>query len=135
MSYSTFLESQNKNLRDSAYGWQKIAYQYSVVINAKNQRIADLEKQISLRDGLLDEEYALRKDLAEECRNLTKERDMWKSNHDNQKTLKSQLMDRPDLKDRAQSIWKLYKRIAELEGKTDFPDWNQWFKENLQQNK
>ena len=59
----------------------------------------------------------------------------WKSNHDNQKTLKSQLMDRPDLKDRAQSIWKLYKRIAELEGKTDFPDWNQWFKENLQQNK
>jgi hypothetical protein len=39
----------------------------------------------------------------------------WKSNHDNQKNLKSQLMDRPDLKDRAASIQKLQERIAELE--------------------
>lgn len=54
----------------------------------------------------------------------------WKSNHDNQKNIKNQLMDRHDLKDRAKSIWKLHKRIAELEGKTDFPDWNQWFKDN-----
>lgn len=38
----------------------------------------------------------------------------WKSNHDNQKTLKSQLMDRPDLKDRAASIQKLQEQIQEL---------------------
>lgn len=61
---------------------------------------------------------------------LEKEVAQWKSNHDNQVALKRQLMDRPDLKDRANSIWRLHKRIAELEGKTDFPDWNQWFKDN-----
>lgn len=107
MSYHSFLESQNKGLRDSLYEWQEKARQYSIVIEVKDKRINELESQVN----------------------------HWKSNHDNQKTLKSQLMDRLDLKDRAQSIWKLYKRIAELEGKTDFPDWNQWFKENLQQNK
>ncbi len=37
----------------------------------------------------------------------------WKSNHDNQKNLKSQLMDRPDLKDRAVSIQKLQDKIDE----------------------
>lgn len=46
---------------------------------------------------------------------LEKSRDMWKANHDNQVKLKNQLMDRPDLKDRAESILKLNKRIEELE--------------------
>ena len=46
---------------------------------------------------------------------LEEEVNHWKSNHDNQKTLKSQLMDRPDLKDRAASIQKLQDRINQLE--------------------
>ena len=87
MSYHSFLEAQNKNLRDSAYGWQEKARQYGIVIEAKDKRIAELESQVN----------------------------HWKSNHDNQKTLKSQLMDRPDLKDRAASIQKLQERIVQLE--------------------
>lgn len=107
MSLSTLLESKNRELRDSLFAWQEKAKEYQIIIAAQHKRIVELEK----------------------------ERDMWKSNHDNQKNLKSQLMDRPDLKDRANSIWRLHKRIAELEGKTDFPDWNQWCKENSGQNK
>jgi uncharacterized coiled-coil DUF342 family protein len=38
----------------------------------------------------------------------------WKSNHDNQVKLKAQLMDRPDLKDRAASIQKLQEEISAL---------------------
>jgi len=87
MSLSTFLESKNKELLASLFEWQEKVRQYSVVINAQHTRIAELEK----------------------------ERDMWKSNHDNQVKLKSQLMDRPDLKDRAESIEKLNDRIRELE--------------------
>lgn len=37
----------------------------------------------------------------------------WKSNHDNQVKLKTQPMDRPDLKDRAASIQKLQDKISE----------------------
>jgi len=46
---------------------------------------------------------------------MEKDRDMWKSNHDNQVKLKHQLMDRPDLKDRAASVKRLNARIEELE--------------------
>ncbi len=35
------------------------------------------------------------------------ERDMWKANHDNQVNLRRMLMDRPDLKERAELIQKL----------------------------
>lgn len=46
MSYSTFLEAQNKNLRDSAYGWQEKARQYSIVIDDKDKRIKELQERI-----------------------------------------------------------------------------------------
>jgi soluble cytochrome b562 len=42
---------------------------------------------------------------------MTKERDMWKANHDNQVKLKSILMDRPDLKDRSASMQQLISKL------------------------
>ena len=98
MSLSTYLESKNKDLLNSLCEWQEKVRQSQVIIDAKDKRIADLEKQISLRDGLLEEEYALRATLTQEWRDMKKEAAHWKFNHDNQKALKSQLMDRPDLK-------------------------------------
>ncbi len=43
MSYSTFLESQNKNILNSLHEWQEKALQYGIVIEAKDKRIAELE--------------------------------------------------------------------------------------------
>lgn len=43
MSHSTFLESQNKNLRDSLHEWKEKCRQYQVVIKAKDSRIQELE--------------------------------------------------------------------------------------------
>lgn len=125
MSLSTFLESQNKDLRNCLYEWQEKVRQNFIVIEAKDKRIAELEE-------LLNDTKRQNNFLFIQNGELESEVAHWKSNHDNQKALKSQLMDRPDLRDRANSIWRLHKRIAELEGKVDFPDWNQWFKDNSQ---
>lgn len=54
---------------------------------------------IGLRD-IVDDRAALRKDLAE----MTKQRDQWKANHDNQVEIKRAVLDRPDLKERASSV-------------------------------
>lgn len=43
MSYSTFLESQNKNILNSLHEWQEKALQYGIVIEEKDKRIAELE--------------------------------------------------------------------------------------------
>jgi len=40
------------------------------------------------------------------------ERDMWKANHDNQVKLKSAIMDRPDLGDRARKVTALSEQLA-----------------------
>lgn len=58
-----------------------------------------------------DRIISLRQQLAE----VTRERDHWKANHDHQVDVKRQLMDRPDLADRARSVVELNARIAELE--------------------
>lgn len=44
---------------------------------------------------------------------MEKERDMWKANHDNQVKLKSALLDRPDLQDRARSLQLLHEELNE----------------------
>ncbi len=46
MSYSTFLESQNKNLRDSLHEWKEKCRQDQVIIKAKDDRIQELESAI-----------------------------------------------------------------------------------------
>jgi hypothetical protein len=46
---------------------------------------------------------------------LTRERDMWKANHDNQVALKRCLMDRPDLQSRAASMQALIRRATRAE--------------------
>lgn len=43
---------------------------------------------------------------------MTRDRDQWKASHDNQVELKRQLMDRPDLQDRATSLIKLHQQIS-----------------------
>ncbi len=45
--------------------------------------------------------------LKKEKEELTKERDKWKASHDNQVNLRRILMDRPDLKERANLVQKL----------------------------
>lgn len=45
--------------------------------------------------------------LKAELERVTKERDQWKANHDNQVAIKAALLDRPDLKDRAKRIQEL----------------------------
>jgi hypothetical protein len=45
---------------------------------------------------------------------LEKEVAHWKANHDNQVKLKSALMDRPDLKDRATKVHALFKHVEVL---------------------
>lgn len=44
MSYSTFLESQNKSLRDSLHEWKEKCRQDQVIIKAKDDRIRELEQ-------------------------------------------------------------------------------------------
>jgi uncharacterized small protein (DUF1192 family) len=80
-------------------------------------------------EGLTDEELvelpwpALAEDeinrLKCQLKKALKERDHWKSNHDNQVRLKQALADRPDLKERAASWQRLQKELedarAELE--------------------
>lgn len=46
VSYSTFLESQNKSLRDSLHEWKEKCRQDQVIIGAKDDRIKKLEKEI-----------------------------------------------------------------------------------------
>lgn len=43
MSCSTFLESQNKSLRDSLHEWREKCRQDQVIIKAKDERIQELE--------------------------------------------------------------------------------------------
>lgn len=47
MSYSTFLESQNKSLRDSLHEWKEKCRQDQVVIKAKDDRIQELELSLT----------------------------------------------------------------------------------------
>lgn len=60
---------------------------------------------------LSEENAALKRRIIE----LERERDHWKANHDNQVKIKSAVLDRPDLGDRARSVQAMMKRIAELE--------------------
>lgn len=46
---------------------------------------------------------------------LEKERDSWKASHDNQVKLRRELMDRPDLKERATLVTKLHDEIESLQ--------------------
>jgi hypothetical protein len=46
MSLSTYLESKNKELLASLFEWQEKVRQYSVVIDAKNERIRELEDSV-----------------------------------------------------------------------------------------
>lgn len=87
----------NTSITDSLIlsDWKKAWKNQAVVISAYEDRIKELEEEVI----------------------------HWKSNHDNQVKLKSQLMDRPDLKDRAASIEKLNARIQELEA------WNEMLRE------
>jgi hypothetical protein len=57
MSLSTLLESKNKELLASLFEWQEKVRQYSVVIDAKNERIKKLEDSLS---------------------SITKDRDSWR---------------------------------------------------------
>jgi len=67
-------------------------------------------------DNYCEKEVDLLKRQLAESRTETH---FWKSSHDNQVELKRQLMDRPDLKDRAASLQKLHARIAQLEVEMD----------------
>lgn len=47
MSYSTFLESQNKSLGDSLHEWKEKCRQYEIIIKAKDSRIQELENALT----------------------------------------------------------------------------------------
>lgn len=53
-------------------------------------------------------------DLIEQLAAMTKDRDMWKANHDNQVEIKKAVLDRPDLADRARTILKLVEERDDL---------------------
>lgn len=79
MSHLTILESENKCLKGQLFGLKDDYHTLSVAFAAREKRIAELESQVT----------------------------HWKSNHDEQLKVKRQLLDRPDLQDRAASIKKL----------------------------
>ena len=63
------------------------------------------------RNAALSEGIA-RGQIETELAAVKAERDMWKANHDNQVKLKSAIMDRPDLGDRARKVTALSEQLA-----------------------
>ena len=107
MSLSTFLESQNKDLLNSLYEWQEKVRQYSVVIDAKNKRVAELEE-------LLNDTKRQNNFLFIQKGELESEAAHWKSNHDEQLKVKRQLLDRPDLQDEAHDLKEAVKKFLDM---------------------
>lgn len=79
---------------------------------AARQMANDMDEQRH-SSFLRDEANALRS-LADQCERLTKERDHWKANHDNQVEIKAAVLDRPDLGDRARKVQALVAERAAL---------------------
>lgn len=57
--------------------------------------------------------------LTKALEDMTKQRDQWKANHDNQVMIKRAVLDRPDLGDRAKAIKVLEKKLTEVERDRD----------------
>ena len=53
--------------------------------------------------------------LVEFIDQLSKERDEWKANHDNQVKIKRTLTDRPDLQERAHLVQELNKKVDDMQ--------------------
>lgn len=62
--------------------------------------------------------------LGRELEEARAERDTWKANHDNQVKLRRELMDRPDLGDRAKSLQELHAHIDRL--RAECLAWRAW---------
>ncbi len=73
-----------------------------------------LQAQLATANADLDLCTAAHARLGRELEEARAERNTWKANHDNQVKLRRELMDRPDLGDRAKSLRELHAHIDRL---------------------
>lgn len=88
---------------------------YRQLDQLSSDKIAELEKKLEESWNHSTKIEKTVWEYGEQIIKLTKDRDMWKANHDNQVKLKSAIIDRLDCGDRARKVVALFDRIKELE--------------------
>lgn len=103
--------------------WQRMYHDVADKLSSPESAVASLRQQVAMDTECIERIRAaavrdkFRADEAEaKVVELERGRDMWKSNHDNQVRIKRMLADRPDLKDRAESVSKLLAAVKTLRG-------------------
>lgn len=120
--FARTLERELQQAKD--YADRLVEHKDMVCLPADLKNLREANAHFAVENEMLKNAMANDRDAAraegfeieQEIKAITEQRDMWKSNHNNQVKINQLLRDRPDLKDRAKSIDKLIEerdRLAE----------------------